>query len=188
MDPQIRTLIEELESLRQSRNDHWQVPRVEGDLLYQIALATRARLIVEAGTSYGFSGLHWAAALRQNGGGRLHTIDLSERKVASSRETFQRAGVVDLIENHHGDAAEVLARMPEGIDIAFLDAGDKTLTQTYFEIVWPKVRVGGSVLTDNAVTHREPLASFVRHVRSRGDAASTELPVGNGLEWTVKLR
>ena len=185
MSPQVLSLIEELDRLRASRDDHWQVPRAEGELLPQIALATGAKLIVEVGTSYGFSGLFWASAL-ESSGGRLHTIDISQKKFDSSRETFQRAGVADRIENHLGDAAALLPQMPDGIDIVFLDAGDKRLARTYFDLIWPKVRTGGSVLTDNISTHREALADFVRYTRSRPDAIGSEIPVGNGLEWTVK--
>ena len=71
------------------------------------------------------------------------------------------------------------------IDLAFIDA-DKPSTRAYFDLVWPKVRVGGSVITDNATTHREELSDFVKYVRGLGDASSTEVAVGNGIEWTVK--
>src|SRR5206468_6340967 len=70
----IDALIDELDRLRASRDDAWQIPRAEGDLLYHIALSMRAKTIVEVGTSYGFSGLFWAKALQQTGG-QLHTID-----------------------------------------------------------------------------------------------------------------
>jgi len=185
IDPNILAMIDELDGLRNQRDDHWQVPRIEGQLLYQFALVVRARLIVEVGTSYGFSGLFWAAAL-QSTSGKLHTIDLSQKKYDSSRQTFAKAKVQDVIVSHHGNALEVLPTIPDMIDIAFLDA-DKDMTQKYFDLVWPKVRPGGSVLTDNATTHRKELSDFVAHVRSRKDATSSEIPVGNGLEWTVKL-
>lgn len=180
----IRSLIDELDELRMTRDDHWQIPRIEGDFLYQFVIATGARMIVEVGTSYGFSGLFWAAGLKQTGG-RLHTIDMSQKKFDSSKETFRRAGVDSLITNHLGNALEVLPTIPGPIDIAFLDA-DKPAIQQYFDIVWPKIRRGGSVLTDNALTHKTELSEFVSHVRVREDAASTEVPIGNGLEWTVK--
>ena len=73
------------------------------------------------------------------------------------------------------------------IDIAFIDA-DKVSTHAYFDLLWAKVRVGGSVLTDNATTHREELADFVGYVRGLADASSVEVAVGNGVEWTIKLR
>lgn len=185
-DAAILAAIEELDTLARGRDDAWQVPREEGEILFQVARASQAKLIVEVGTSYGFSGLFWGAALTASGG-KLHTIDVNPKKVESSKATFAKAGLAGVIENHLGDAADVLAKVPGPIDIAFIDA-DKPATQRYFDLVWPKIRVGGSVLTDNAVTHRIELADFVRHVRGRGDAHSVEIPVGNGFEWTIKLR
>jgi caffeoyl-CoA O-methyltransferase len=185
-DATINALIDELDALRASRDDAWQVPRAEGEILHHVALASGARLIVEIGTSYGFSGLFWARALKRTGG-RLHTIDRDPRKFESSKQTFARAGVADLITNYLGDAREILATMPNGIDLSFIDA-DKPSTQAYFDLLWPRTRVGGAVLVDNAATHRTELADFVRGVRNRPDARSTEVAVGNGIEWVIKLR
>jgi predicted O-methyltransferase YrrM len=187
IDAKILALIDELDELRKSRDDHWQIPREEGQLLFQFTVATGAKLILELGTSYGFSGLFWGAAALRNGG-TLHTVDNDKRKYQSSMETFRRAGLARCVVNHLGDAAEWAARIEGPLDIAFLDASDKTLARNYFDIVWPRVRVGGSVFTDNATTHREELADYVSYVRGREDASSTEVPVGNGVEWTLKLR
>jgi predicted O-methyltransferase YrrM len=185
IDPKHQQAIDELDELRKSRDDAWQVPRVEGELLYQLALATRAKVIVEIGTSYGFSGLFFAAALKQTGG-VLHTIDASQKKFDSSKATFAKADLATLIKNHLGDARTILPQVTGPFDLAFIDA-DKPSCRAYFDLVWPRLRAGGSVITDNAVTHRAELADFVRHVRSLPEAHSVEIPVGNGIEWTVKL-
>ena len=182
----IVALIDELDALRSTRDDAWQIPRVEGDLLHHIALSTRAKTIVEIGTSYGFSGLFWAMALQATGG-RLHTIDKDARKFESSKKTFERAGVADIVTNYLGDAQEILRNMPGEIDIAFIDA-DKPSTQAYFDLVWPKIRIGGSCIVDNATTHRQELWEFVHGVRGRDDTRSSEVAVGNGIEWIIKLR
>ena len=186
MDVQIARVIEEIDAYRKTKDDAWQIPRVEGELLYHVALSANAKVIVEVGTSYGFSGLFWGAALKQTGG-RLHTIDVSQKKFDASREAFARAGLSTVITNHLGDAYEVLKTVPGPIDIAFIDA-DKPRCQAYFEALWPKIRAGGSVMTDNATTHRSDLAEFVKHVRSLADASSVEVAVGNGIEWTIKRR
>ena len=185
MPPQILTLIDELDALRASREDHWQVPREEGWLLHHIALSSGARMIVEVGTSYGFSALFFAAALRHTGG-RLHTIDIEPRKHDLARQTFARAAVTDSISSYLGDARHILPTLPAPIDLAFIDA-DKASTLAYFQLIWPRLRAGGCVLTDNATTHRQELAAFVAHVRTLPDAASTEVAVGNVIEWTIKL-
>jgi predicted O-methyltransferase YrrM len=184
-EPRILKAIEELDGLRKSRDDHWQIPRVEGEMLYHIALGARARHIVEIGTSYGFSGLFWGAALKSTGG-RLDTIDASQKKFDSSRQTFASAGLDTIITNHHGDGQAILRTIPGPFDLAFIDA-DKSSTRAYFDLIWPKLRPGGAVITDNATTHREELGEFVRHVRSLRDASSVEVAIGNGIEWTIKL-
>jgi predicted O-methyltransferase YrrM len=76
--------------------------------------------------------------------------------------------------------------MPSGIDIAFIDA-DKPATQAYLDLIWPKIRVGGSIIIDNATTHKKELADVVSALRSRPDARSTEVAVGNGIEWVIKI-
>jgi len=181
----VRNLIDELEALGKQRDDAWQVPRMEGELLHQIALSSGAKLVVEIGTSYGFSGLFWGAAMQQTGG-HLHTIDRDPKKYDSSKLTFAQAGLNGVITNHLGDAGEILKILPSGIDLAFIDA-DKPGTRGYFDLIWPKLRAGGSVLVDNATTHRAELAEYVEFVRAMKEASSVEVAVGNGVEWTVKL-
>jgi len=192
-DETLLKVIDELDALGKTRDDAWQVPRAEGELLHHIALASNARTIVEVGTSYGFSGLFWAAALKHTGG-RLHTIDKDPKKFESSRATFARAGVSDVVTNYLGDAQQVLQSMPlsGGIDIAFIDA-DKPATEAYFNLLWPRLRSGGgagggSIVIDNVTTHRKELGALVGAIRSRPDAISTEIAVGNGIEWVIKLR
>jgi predicted O-methyltransferase YrrM len=182
----LSALIDEVDALRQTRDDHWQIPRIEGELLYQLALSCKAKLIVEVGTSYGFSGLFWSAALQQTGG-VLHTIDISQKKFDASRAHFDRAGVGKHVVNHLGDAAIELPKISGPIDIVFLDGSDKVSSINYFNIIWPSLRAGGSVLTDNTRTHPEELKDYVAFVRARTDATSIDVPIGNGVEWTVKL-
>ena len=47
--------------------------------------ASHARAIVEFGTSFGISALHLAAALRDNGGGRLITTEFEPSKAVRAR-------------------------------------------------------------------------------------------------------
>jgi len=56
-------------------------------LLYMLARGCGARNIIGFGTSFGISTLHLAAALRDNGGGRLVTSEFEASKVARARET-----------------------------------------------------------------------------------------------------
>lgn len=186
MNSAVHAWIDELDRLGKERNDAWQISREEGLLLHQIALATRARLVVEVGTSYGFSGLFWGAAMQRNDG-HLHTIDRDPKKYDSSKLTFAEAGLNTVITNHLGNAAQVLAKLDGPFDIVFLDA-DKASTQAYIDLVWPKLRVGGSLIIDNATTHRDELAPIIEQLRGREDVQSAEVAVGNGIEWAIKTQ
>mgnify|MGYP003139486925 FL=1 len=84
------------------------VSRETGQLLYILARAAQARSIVEFGTSFGLSTLHLAAALRDNGGGRLITSEFEPSKVAIAKGNIAAAGLSDLVELREGDALETL--------------------------------------------------------------------------------
>jgi len=80
------------------------VSRETGVLLYMLARSTGARSIVEFGTSFGISALHLAAALRDNGGGRLITSECEPSKVMRARAHLVEGGLDDLVEVREGDA------------------------------------------------------------------------------------
>lgn len=176
--------IDELEQLAKTRTDAMQIPRISGQWLAAMALAHQAKQIVEIGTSYGFSGLWWAAALTVTDG-HLHTIDISPKKFAAAKETFAQAGLADRITSHLGDARELVSRIEGTIDLLFIDA-DKASSQHYFDMLWPRIRLGGSVVTDNIFSHQQEMAGFVAYLQQRPDTHSVTIPVGSGLEWTVK--
>src|SRR3546814_4196407 len=98
------------------------VSRETGVLLYMLARSAKARTIVEFGTSFGISTLHLAAALWDNGGGRLITSDFEPSKVVRAREHLTAAGLADLIEIREGDALRPPATdLPESIALLLLD-------------------------------------------------------------------
>lgn len=103
------------------------VSREAGQLLYMLARSTGAKTIVEFGTSFGISTLHLAAALNDNGGGRLITTEFEPSKVARARRHLTEGGLIDLVEIREGDALKTLATsLPDVIDLVLLD-GSKAL-------------------------------------------------------------
>ena len=88
------------------------VSRETGTLLYMLARSCGARTIVEFGTSFGISTLHLAAALRDNGGGRLITSEFELSKVRRARENLTAGGLIDLVEIREGRRAANLEHRP----------------------------------------------------------------------------
>jgi len=58
------------------------------------------------------------------------------------------------------------------------------------DLVFPRLAVGGLIVADN-VTHPAPgpeIDAYVEKARSHPNARSQLIPIGSGLELTVKLR
>ncbi len=129
---------------------HLAVSRETATLLYMLARSCRAATVVEFGTSFGVSTVHLAAALRDNGGGRVISSELEPSKAAQARENLAEAGLADLVEIRSGDALETLARdLPEPIDLVLLD-GAKGLYPKILALLEPRLRSGALVVADNA--------------------------------------
>ena len=151
----------ELSRLMRSRTDYLDfysrlkdqplpVSPATGTLLYMLARSTNARHVVEFGTSFGISTLHLAAALRDNGGGRLVGSEFEPSKVARARANLEAAGLADLVEIRAGDALRTLAAdLPETIDLVLLD-GAKSLYPDVLDLLQDRLRPGAFVIADNA--------------------------------------
>ena len=105
------------------------ISRTTGKLLYLLARSVGGRNIIEFGTSFGISTLHLAAALRDNGGGRLIGSEFEPSKILRARENLAAGGLSDLVEVREGDALDTLARdLPDWIDFVLLDGAEESLS------------------------------------------------------------
>jgi predicted O-methyltransferase YrrM len=105
------------------------VSRETGALLYMLARSSGAKTIIEFGTSFGISTLHLAAALRDNGGGRLITSEFEPSKAARARANLSAGGLLDLVEIREGDALQTLSvDLPKAIDLVLLDGAKGALS------------------------------------------------------------
>jgi predicted O-methyltransferase YrrM len=151
-----------------------------GKLLYLLARTARARAVIEFGTSFGLSTLYLAAALRDNGGGRVISTELESSKAAQARANFRAAGLADLIEVREGDALTTLAAdLPDEIDLLLLD-GAKGLYPKILDVVEPRLRAGALVVADNA----DMAPKFLERVRAP-KAGYLSLPFGDDVEVSM---
>ncbi|HYB09170.1 MAG TPA: O-methyltransferase [Alphaproteobacteria bacterium] len=158
------------------------VSRETGALLYMLARSMNARTIVEFGTSFGVSALHLAAALRDQGGGRLITTEFEPSKVARARANIAAGGLSDLVEIREGDALETLTRdLPSPIDFVFLD-GAKGLYPAILALLEDRLRTGALVLADNADWSPE----YLTRVRSPAQGYMS-VPFAKDVELSMRI-
>lgn len=158
------------------------VSRETGRLLYMLARTSGARSVVEFGTSFGISTLHLAAAVRDNGGGRVLTTEFEPSKVARARQHIAEAGFVDLVEVRAGDALQSLASdLPDSIDLLLLD-GAKSLYAEVLALVEDRLRPGALIVADNADFSPEYLA----HVRLPA-SGYLSVPFADDVELSMRV-
>ncbi|WDH50459.1 class I SAM-dependent methyltransferase [Pseudomonas chlororaphis] len=158
------------------------VSRETGELLYMLARSTRARHIVEFGTSFGISTLHLAAAIRDNGGGRLIGSEFEASKVERARQHLLEGGLADLVEIREGDAMKTLAvDLPESIDLLLLD-GAKALYADILALVESRLRPGALIVADNT----DYCPDYLARVRSPA-SGYLSVPFGGDVELSMRF-
>ncbi len=161
---------------------HLAVSRETGTLLYMLARSTGARSIIEFGTSFGLSTIHLAAALKDNGGGRLIGTEFEPSKVVHAREKIAAAGLSDLVEIREGDALQSLTHnLPDRIDFVLLD-GAKALYPAVLSLLETRLHAGTFVVADNA----DYCPEYLARVRSPG-GGYLSVPFADDVELSMKL-
>jgi caffeoyl-CoA O-methyltransferase len=178
-------VIEKVRAFIDDREDAWALPVEAARFVHATVLACRARRCVEIGTSYGYSGL-WIGAAAAANGGSLLTIDKEQRKADIAASFFREAGLEGTITCRVGIAEQILGGLEGPVDWVLNDA-DKENCRRYVEILYPKLPVGGVVVTDNVNNQEIVREQFVPWVRQDKRFFSTLVTVGNGLEMSVKI-
>jgi predicted O-methyltransferase YrrM len=161
------------------------VSRDGGRLLYALTRAVRPQTVVEFGTSLGISTIHLAAAVIDNGAGRVVTTELSRAKVDRARANLSAAGVEGPVTVLAGDARETLAGVGGPIGLVLLD-GWKDLYLPVLRLLEPSLAPGALVVADDSTF--PSVAGYLAYVRDPAHGYVTVgFPVEDGMEiscWT----
>ena len=120
----------------------------QGRLLSIFSKMINPRRILEIGTYVGYSTLCLAEGLSKDG--KIITLDIQPETNRVAKEFWAKSGLNDKIESHLGDALEIIPNINEIYDLIFIDA-DKPNYRNYFELVFPKLRIGGFIIADNVL-------------------------------------
>jgi predicted O-methyltransferase YrrM len=158
----------------------------QGELLYLLCRSLNAQCVVDFATSVGFSTLYLAAAMRDNGGGRVIGAEIVPQKIATATGNLREAGLLEFVEIRAGDARETLRDVGADIDLALIDgwpqAEEPSLALQVMRVLAPQMRAGAIAVNDNA---EGDYLAFVRN--PAGWFRSMTLPLKGGTELSVKL-
>jgi predicted O-methyltransferase YrrM len=182
----IRETLRAAEEFGRSHEGMYNIPPETGQFLRSLVISTKARRVLEVGMSDGYSTLWLASALEEIGGGVI-SLEQADEKVRLARENFRRAGLEGVVKIEHADAREAVQHLDGPFDLVFIDAWKQDYPY-YFQQAYPKVVPGGLILADNAISHQEELAPYLQAVRNHPGCESVLVPIGSGVEMTLKVR
>lgn len=121
---------------------------LQGRMLKMFCSMMSAKRILEIGTFTGYSALCMAEALPEDG--ELHTLEINDEMEEFLDEVFEKSGMSDKIHLHIGDASAIIPGLDGLFDVVFMD-GNKRHYSEYFDVVFPKLRLGGLLIADNTL-------------------------------------
>lgn len=171
--------------LEKTQTDFWNIARSSANFLNMLIKISGAKNVVEVGTSNGYSGIWIAKALKETGG-CLTTIEYYEKRIVLAQENFKKCSVDDIITIKQGSATDVLETIDFTIDFAFIDANKGEYIK-YFDIINPKLKVGGIIAADNITSHPEKVAPFVEKIKNDPNYQVEILDLPAGMLVAYKL-
>ncbi len=187
-----------------SRQTHLKVlqPRMlsgplQGRFLSILSKLIQPKKILEVGTFTGYATLCLAEGLAKEG--QIDTLDKNEELLDFQRSFFDRSPWGKQIHQHCGDALELIPTLEGDYDLVFLDA-DKKNYLNYLELLLPKIKPGGLLLSDNVLwsgkvveetkkkdEDTKVLKTFNRLIAEHPELETVLLPLRDGLTVSRKM-
>jgi predicted O-methyltransferase YrrM len=166
---------------------------------YVMARMIGARSVFELGSGFGYSTAWFARAVVENGGGIVHHVVWDDGLSRQAREHLTTLGYANTVRFHVAEAVETLRSQDTQFDLIFNDI-DKQGYPASLEVIREKLRVGGVLITDNALWHgrifkegdlspaTEGVRQLTRALQSSDEWATTLVPIRDGLLVALKTR
>ena len=187
MEARLQNLLHELYESGQ-QNDAYEQERskkmlnLEPDTAQFISMLVRSsqrKLLLEIGTSNGYSTI-WLAWAARSTGGRVISIDRDERKLWQADANLRQAQLREFVDLFHGDASEIVADLPLPFDFVFFDA-NRISAPKQLALLIPKLAPDVFVLADNALSHPDEIAGYLTSIKEIPGFEHMVVPVGKGL-------
>jgi hypothetical protein len=116
----------------------------EGELLYGLVRVFKPRLMLETGTNIGVSAMYAALAMKDNGFGKLLTIEGFKDLIPVAQKYFDMVGVTEQVEIVHAMTEDFELNKDQDIDFMWLDTKIET-RYPEMEKFYPKLTNGGII-------------------------------------------
>jgi len=151
--------------------------------LKSLITTVKPQLVVETGTFRGISTLAIAEGLKENGFGRIVTIEYDPKVFAAARERIEASGLQNWVEYRNESSLD--AKIDGAIDILFSDS-DQSIREAEVRRFLPQVSEHGLILVHDASSHYKIVREAVLRLEQEGLLSAILLPTPRGLAMAQK--
>lgn len=156
----------------------WAVARDVAEELFALVQKHKPELIVEVGTSLGYSTIWMAEAAREYGG-KIITLEHEETKIEKTQKLFDWLELQNTITLVHTDAKKFLEQFEGSIDFLFLDAMKREYVH-YATLAAKNMHVGSLLVADDVIEWRRKVEDFFEYIESQNFSLEVK-ELGHGL-------
>ncbi len=193
LEPKRDALLAKMEKLAAERREPISDPEVAAFLAITVR-SMGAKRVVEVGTNIGYGAIVMARE-----GAHVTTIEKSPELCELARAFAKDAGLESQIDVREGVAIDVLGKLRDTFDLAYVDCVKEEYPR-YLDLLVPRLRAGGVIVADNVlwrglVARKEVPESErarVEALRVFNKAVTAPpfrgviLPLGDGVAYAVK--
>ncbi|HYN15007.1 MAG TPA: class I SAM-dependent methyltransferase [Terriglobales bacterium] len=148
------------------------------DFLKALVITLKPNLVVETGTFMGVSTLAIAEGLKQNGFGRVITVEYDPKVFAKAKERFDASGLASWIDARNHSSLEL--RVEGTIDLLFSDS-DINLREREVRRFLPQISPNGLILIHDASSHQKVVREAALRLEAEGLISVVLVPTPRGL-------
>jgi predicted O-methyltransferase YrrM len=145
----------------------WSIAPEVGRYLHELILKKKPQVIVEIGTSLGYSTI-WIGAAAEQYYGMVYSLEKADYKYREADDNIKEARLEDTVSLIQGDAEHILKDWHGEIDLLFLD-GNKKGYLPQLKLAEPFMKPGSMVIADNVIDMADRLTDFLEYMKTHPD-------------------
>lgn len=161
-----------------------QLTQSAGNFLYLMIKSIKAKRILQIGTFGGNNAL-WLGSAASYTGGLVVALQCEPKKSTIAKLNFKTANLLKSIQLIDENLESAIRNFRAPFDLMFLDSYVEDYLH-YFKLAYSKIRPGGIIITDKAVSHYDELEEYMDYICRITDLESTLAPIGKGLIISYK--
>ncbi len=148
------------------------------DFLKSLVIALKPSLVVETGTFMGVSTLAIAQGLKQNGFGRVITVEFDPKVFAKAKERIDASGLASWIDVRNQSSLDL--RVDGPIDLLFSDS-DINIREREVRHLLPQISPNGLILIHDSSSHQKVVREAALRLEAEGLLSVVLIPTPRGL-------